>query len=473
MTNTSMDHGEKTVLVVDDERDLLLSLQKALSKEGFRVLIAERGRQALEILQREPVDVMLCDLRMPEMSGTELLRETKKLVPDVEVIMLTAYGTVESAVEAMKQGAYDFITKPFKRVTVVKAIEKALEKQALSRENLYLRQQLERVRPKDQIVGKSAAIERVLELVRRVAPINTTVLITGESGTGKELVARLIHHYSPRKNGPFVAINCGAIPENLIESELFGHVKGAFTGATRDKEGLFKVASGGTLFLDEVCTIPLNLQVRLLRAIEEKEFLPVGGTRPVRVDVRILAASNRDLAKQVEEGHFREDLYYRLNVVNIEIPPLRERKEDIPLLVQYFIDRHNPSLGKRVRGVDEATMSVLVNYEWKGNVRELENVIERAMILCDEDVIRLHHLPPNLAQLSGQAARSDRLKDAVREFERQHIYRVLERVGFDKLYAAKVLGLSQSSLYRKLAELGIRVPKRPLRCNDREETSHP
>lgn len=458
MNRTETDR--KTVLVVDDERELLMSLEKVLAKEGYRVLTAERPRQALEILRSEPVDVVLSDLRMPEMSGTELLRECKKIAPEAEVIMLTAYGTVESAVEAMKEGAYDFITKPFKRVTVVKAIEKALEKQALSRENLYLRQQLESVRPKEQIIGKSPAIMRVLDLVRRVAPTNTTVLITGESGTGKELVARMIHQYSPRKNAPFVAINCGAIPENLIESELFGHVKGAFTGATRDKDGLFKVANGGTLFLDEVCTIPLNLQVRLLRAIEEKEFLPVGGTRPVRVDVRILAASNRDLEKEVEEGRFREDLFYRLNVVNIEIPPLRERKEDIPLLVEHFVERHNRTLGKRVKGVDPETMSVLVNYEWKGNVRELENVIERAMILCDEDVIRVHHLPPNLAQFAGQAVRSDRLKDAVREFERQHIYRVLERVGFDKLYAAKILGLSQSSLYRKLAELDIRVPKR-------------
>jgi|YelNatPaOPRAMG01_1025707.scaffolds.fasta_scaffold00104_3 DNA-binding NtrC family response regulator len=452
----------KTVLVVDDERDLLQSLEKALVKEGYRVFLAERARLGLEILQRESVDVVLSDLRMPEMSGTEFLRECKRISPETEVIMLTAYGTVESAVEAMKEGAYDFITKPFKRVTVLKAIQKALEKQALSRENLLLRQQLESARAKEQMIGTSPAIRRVLELVRRVAPINTTVLITGESGTGKELVARLIHQYSPRRNAPFMAINCGAIPENLIESELFGHVKGAFTGATRDKDGLFKVANGGTLFLDEVCAIPLNLQVRLLRAIEEKEFLPVGGTRPVRVDVRILAASNRDLAAEVREGRFREDLFYRLNVVNIDIPPLRERKEDIPLLVQYFVERHNRALGKRVRGVDDQTMSVLVNYEWKGNVRELENVIERAMILCDDEMIRVHHLPPNLAQFRFEAGRRDRLRDAVREFEREHIYRVLERVGFDKPAAAKVLGLSQSSLYRKLAELGIRVPRKPL-----------
>ncbi|MDZ7372565.1 MAG: sigma-54 dependent transcriptional regulator [candidate division KSB1 bacterium] len=460
MTEALTAREKKTILVVDDERDLLLSLQKALSKEGYRVLIADRARQALEILQREAVDVVLSDLRMPEMGGTELLRECKRINPEVEVIMLTAYGTVESAVEAMKEGAYDFITKPFKRVTVVKAIQKALEKQALSRENLLLRRQLETTRAKEQMIGASPAIQRVLELVQRVAPTNTTVLITGESGTGKELVARLIHQFSPRRNAPFIAINCGAIPENLIESELFGHVRGAFTGATRDKDGLFKVASGGTLFLDEVCAIPLNLQVRLLRAIEEKEFLPVGGTRPVRVDVRILAASNRNLAKEVEEGRFREDLYYRLNVVNIDLPPLRERKEDIPLLVQYFIDRHNRALGKRVRGVDEETMGVLVNYEWKGNVRELENVIERAMILCDDELIRVYHLPPNLAQFSFEAARSDRLREAVREFERQHIYRILERVAFDKLAAARILGVSQSSLYRKLAELDIRVPKK-------------
>ena len=457
-----MKADSRTVLVVDDERDLLASLEKVLSKEGYRVLTAERATTALEILAEEPVDVVLTDLRMPGMSGHSLLREIKKQWPEIEVVMLTAYGTVESAVEAMKEGAYDFITKPFRRAVLLKTIQKALEKQALARENRILRKELESVRPKGTIVGKSPAIRHVLEMVRRVAPINTTVLITGESGTGKELVARMIHQYSERADRQFIAINCGAIPENLIESELFGHVRGAFTGATRDKEGLFKVADGGTLFLDEVCTIPLNLQVRLLRAIEEKEFLPVGGTRPVRVDVRILAASNRDLAKEVEAGRFREDLYYRLNVVNVDLPPLRDRKEDIPLLVDFFIKRHNRTFRKNVQGVDEETMEILLNYTWKGNIRELENVIERAMILCDEEWIRPYHLPPNLSPGAGSArvGEGETLKDAVRDFERQYIYRALERFGFDKLRAAKALGLSQSSLYRKLAELDIRVPKR-------------
>jgi DNA-binding NtrC family response regulator len=448
--------AEKTILVVDDESDLRDSLGKVLRKEGYVVLLAEGGERALELLASKHVDLVLTDLRMPQMSGMDLLRRIKQQWPDIEVLVLTAYGTIEGAVEAMRAGAYDFVTKPLKRAELVQAIRRAAERQSLAMENRYLRQELEGRRGYQLVVGRSGAMRRVMEWVERLSAISSTVLITGESGTGKELVARAIHARSPRAEKRFVAINCGAIPESLMESELFGHTRGAFTGAIRDKDGLFKVAAGGTLFLDEIGSVPLALQIKLLRAIEEKEILPVGSTTPIPVDVRIIAASNRDLAKEVERGTFREDLYYRLNVVGIEIPPLRERKEDIPELVQYFIALHAAELNSKVEGIDDEAMAALMAYDWKGNVRELDNVIERAMILCDRPLIGVAHLPVNLQpNLFERPGRSRRLKDAVKDFERQHIMAVLRHTGHDKERAAEILGVSQSSLYRKMAELGI------------------
>jgi len=445
-----------TVLVVDDERSLLDSLQKTLDKEGYRVLVAERGSEALELMSREPIEVVLSDVKMPEMDGLELLRVIKKKDPDVEVVLFTGYGTIELAVEAMKEGAYDFITKPFKRVHILKTVEKAFEKRSLTQENKYLRDQLEGSYRFDKIVGESRAIKDVMGMVERVAALNSNVLIIGESGTGKELVARAIHFNSPRRRARFVPINCGAIPENLIESELFGHVRGAFTGAMRDKEGLFKTAAGGTLFLDEIGNVPLHLQVKLLRAIEEKEILPVGSTRSQKIDARIIAASNKDLSKEVEKGTFREDLFYRLNVVEIRIPPLRDRREDIPLLVDHFIRIHNQELKKQIRGLDDRTLDILMNYPWKGNVRELDNVIERAMILCDDELIQPHHLPQMFAGVKPTTVVVNDLKESVREFERRQILQALEQTNFDKRKTAKLLGLSQSSLYRKMAELDIK-----------------
>ena len=451
-----MNAADKTILVVDDESDLRDSLGKVLRKEGYLVLLADSGEAALEVLSRKHVDLVLTDLRMPQMSGIDLLRCVKQQWPDVEVVMLTAYGTIEAAVEAMRAGAYDFVTKPLKRAELVQTIKRAAERQNLAMENRFLRQELEGRRRYQLVAGRSQAMRRVMEWVERLSPISSTVLITGESGTGKELVARAIHARSPRADKRFVAINCGAIPETLMESELFGHTRGAFTGAIRDKDGLFKVASGGTLFLDEIGSVPFALQIKLLRAIEEKEILPVGSTTPVPVDVRIIAASNRDLAKEVEKGTFREDLYYRLNVVGIEIPPLRERKEDIPDLVRYFIALHAAELNSKVEGIDDVAMAALMAYDWKGNVRELDNVIERAMILCDQRLIGLAHLPVNLQpSYPMRPGRSRRLKEAVKDFERQHILAVLQHTGHDKGRAAEILGLSQSSLYRKMAELGI------------------
>ncbi len=446
------------LLVVDDEQSVRDSLERVLEKEGFQVFTAESGRQAREILQKEPIALVLTDLRMPEISGLDLLRQVKKQYPDTEVILITGHGTIEKAVEAMKEGAYDFITKPFKRAEILRAVNKALEKQSLARENRLLKEQLKSsFENKIQFIGKSKQAHEIMQLVDRVAPLPSTVLITGESGTGKEIIARMIHMKSPRAGKRFVAVNCGAISENLIESELFGHVKGAFTGAIRDKEGLFKIASGGTLFLDEISTIPINLQVKLLRALEEHEIMPVGSTRTIPVDVRIIAASNRDLLKEVEEGRFREDLYYRLNVIGINIPPLRERREDIPLLVDYFIQKFNRELNKNVRGVSHQVMQMFLTYQWKGNVRELENAIERAMILCDGDQILPEHMPQNFANLEVQPMVKSGLKEAVMAFEKSQILKTLEIVDGDKKAAAKLLGLSISSLYRKMSELGLDV----------------
>ena len=445
----------KTVLVIDDEPDLLNAIQKTLQKEGLIVLKADNAKTGLSIIEKNTVNVVISDLVMPGMDGVTLLRQVKKNYPEIEFILLTAYGTLEKAVEAMRHGAYDFIAKPFKRVVLLKVIQKALEKQYLEQENRFLRKQLEVQQKNRFIVGSSKALMDVMAWVERVAPINSTVLITGESGTGKELVARAIHQKSRRNKGRFVALNCGAIPESLMESELFGHVRGAFTGAIRDKEGFFATASGGTLFLDEISNIPVTLQIKLLRALEEKEIPPVGTTVPMHVDVRIIAASNRDLMAEVEAGRFREDLYYRINVVGIEIPPLRERRDDIPELVQHFIRVHNAELKKNIRGADQKVLDIFCSLTWKGNVRELDNVIERGMILCDGDILRPEHLPQGIRNIMPVYTNNVALKQTVRQFEQNHISHVLSQFGYNKNDAAKALGLSTSSLYRKMAELGI------------------
>ncbi len=447
----------KSVLIVDDEASVRTSLEKVLSKAGCVTKTAASGTEALGQLARAPVDLVLSDLKMPEMNGLELLRQIKKQHSKVEVILLTGYGTVERAVEAMKEGAYDFITKPFKKAIILQTVERALDRQTLSRENEYLRLQLGRTKSYDNIVGKSQALRDVLEMVARVAPLVSTVLITGASGTGKELIARALHSKSLRAEKRFVPINCAAIPENLIESELFGHVKGSFTGALRDKEGLFKVAEGGTIFLDEIVSIPINLQVKLLRAIEQKEILAVGSTNPEIIDVRIVAATNKNLANEVEAGNFREDLYYRLNVVGIMIPPLKERAEDIPDLIEHYMKQYNVQLNKQVNGVDNKTLQFLVDCEWKGNVRELENSIERAMILCDDEQLTMRHFT-HLVSKDQIAQKFDGdLKSAVRRFEQDRIVQAVEIADHDKAKAARLLGLSLSSLYRKIAELGIDI----------------
>ncbi len=443
----------KSILIADDEAGIRTSLEKALSKVGYITKTASSGNKAIKFLAKNPMDIVLSDLKMPDGDGLELLRAVKENTPSTEVILLTGYGTVLTAVEAMKEGAYDFITKPFKRATILSTVERAIDRQNLTQENKYLKAQLGKGKAYDTIIGKSQALQDVLAMVERVAPLTSTVLITGASGTGKELIARALHQRSLRSDKRFIPINCAAIPENLIESELFGHLRGSFTGAMRDKEGLFKVATGGTIFLDEIVSVPLNLQVKLLRAIEQKEILPVGSTSPEILDVRIVAATNKNLANEVEQGTFREDLYYRLNVVGINIPPLKERVEDIPELVNHYIKVYNAQLNKQVEGADQKVLQFLLEQEWQGNVRELENAIERAMIFCDGDQLSLQHFlrtsPNNKKELTGD------LKASVRKLEHDSILTVLLTTKQDKNKAAEILGLSVSSLYRKMTELGI------------------
>lgn len=445
----------KTILVVDDEFSIRESLEKVLSKAGYNTMVAGSGNEAATLLKKQKVDLVLTDLKMADGDGVELLKSIKKNFPDIEVILLTGYGTIEIAVEAMREGAYDFITKPPKKAIILNAVERAIEKQNLSQENKYLRAQLGKEATLGEIVGRSPAFLKVVEMVDRVAPLISTVLITGESGTGKELFARALHRQSPRAQNKFVPVNCAAIPENLVESELFGYLKGAFTGAMRDKVGLFKVAEGGTIFLDEIVSVPLNLQVKLLRAIEQKEIMPVGSTKSEIIDVRIVAATNKNLAAEVEKGNFRTDLYYRLNVVEIVIPPLRERPEDIPELINHFLRQYNVQLNKKIHSVEAAALNLFMKYDWKGNVRELENAIERAIIMCDGDTLRLEHFPQiTLAHASPDEAAGG-LKDSLKKFERDTIFKALEMSGHNKNKAANLLGMSLSSLYRKMAELGI------------------
>ncbi|MCA9682989.1 MAG: sigma-54-dependent Fis family transcriptional regulator [Myxococcales bacterium] len=450
------DLAPQTVLVVDDETNILEALQKVLSKEGFDVLTAGNGRQALEILRRQPVRVMITDLRMPGMTGDDLLKAAKAITPEVEVIVMTAYGTVENAVDAMKLGAYDFVSKPLKRAVVVAAVRKALDKQALLVENRELKAQLAAATRRD-IIGNSQVMRATLEMARQAANSSATVLLLGESGTGKELLARYIHEHSPRTSRAFVATNCAALPESILESELFGHEKGSFTGAVRSRAGRFQEADRGTLFLDEIGEIPLQVQVKLLRALQEGEVEPVGG-RTVSVDFRLVCATNRDLTDEVKAGRFREDLFYRINVVPIRIPPLRDRLEDVPLLADHFLRLYADRHGKPVEGISDEAVTLMGNYGWPGNVRELENAIERAVVLARGSVIQVDDLPPELRD--PQAGHGRQLTFSVgtplEEVERRMIMETLKFTRGDKRLAADLLGIATRTIYRKLESGAIR-----------------
>jgi two-component system response regulator PilR (NtrC family) len=442
------------VLIAEDEPSVRDSLADELRDEGYQVTAVEDGSAALRALDVQDFDLIVTDLRMPGADGLEVLRRAREVSPQTLVLLMTAHATVDTAVAALQQGAQDYLLKPVLFDDILHKIDHLLRHRQVAWENQMLRNQVARQWDFDNLVGRSAAMREVMELVRRVAPTNSTVLITGESGVGKEVVARAVHHFSEVRDRVFLPVNCGAIPEHLLESQLFGHLRGAFTGAVSNQEGLFQRARGGTIFLDEIGDLPPNLQVKLLRAIEQKEILPLGTTMPVKVEV--IAATNRDLQRAVEEGTFRDDLFYRLNVIGIEIPPLRERREDIPPLIEHFVRLHNGELRKGFRGVDSATMKILMSLPWKGNVRELDNVIERAMILGEGAWIELGDLPRALKPEADLGAPvGDNLRDALRAYERAHLQAVLAKAEHDKKRAAEMLGVSLSSLYRKIEELDI------------------
>jgi two-component system response regulator PilR (NtrC family) len=445
------------ILVVDDERAIRDLLSEALREAGYEVLSAGGGDEASAILREENVQIAICDIKMPGMDGLELLRHIRDVSPETVVILITAYASVETAVNALRSGAFDYFLKPLIFEDIIAKISRIDEYLKVKRENQNLRQEVETQYDFQNMIAKSRSMDAVFGMIRKVSATASNVLITGESGTGKEMIARAIHFNSPVREGKFLPINCGAIPTTLWESEILGHTRGAFTGATRDKEGYLQVADGGTLFLDEITEMPPEAQVKLLRVIENQEFTPLGSVKTRRLNARIIAASNQDIRRKTGEGKFREDLYYRLNVVHIDVPPLRERKEDIPALVRHLVSRYNRELGKKIQGVDNATMRLLLSHEWKGNVRELKNAVERAMIFCDRETIGVDDLPAELhgaKGIPGLMSRGD-LKQSVKEFEKISILSVLEEVGYDKRHAASLLGLSKSSLYRKMEELGI------------------
>ena len=443
-----------SILIAEDEDGVRDSLTQVLREEGYDVVAAADGDAAVAALRARDFDVVISDLRMPGADGLTVLRNTREIAPQTLVLLMTAHATVETAVEALRGGAQDYLLKPVIFDELLHKLQALMEHRQLAWERQFLRNQIDRQWDFDNLVGQSSAMREVMNLVKRVAPVPSTVLITGESGVGKEVVARAIHHFSDRRDAIFLPVNCGAIPENLLESQLFGHLRGSFTGAVSNQEGLFQRARRGTIFLDEIGELPLGLQVKLLRAIEAKEVLPVGATAPIKVDVRIVAATNRDLRREAEAGRFREDLYYRLNVFGIEIPPLRERREDIPPLVEHFIRLHNRELRKHFKGADGTLLKHFMTLPWKGNVRELDNVIEHSMILGDGDWITMKELPRAMrAETDLPPMSGDSLRDAMRAYERAHIQSVLAKLNNDKRAAAERLGMSLSSLYRKIEEL--------------------
>ncbi len=444
------------ILIVDDERSIRESLELILNEEGYRTTTVSNGKEALKEASEKTFDIVITDLKMPEMDGMTLLYKCQKICPQTAVIIITAHGSLDSAIEALRQGAYDYILKPFDFDAVLLKIKRLLQHKELANENIALRRAVDQKFDFSNIIGQSPQMKEVFRLIEKVAKTKGNVLITGKSGTGKELAAKAVHYNSDRAGKPFVAVNCGAIVDTLMESEFFGHVKGSFTGAVRDKEGHFKLADGGTLFLDEVGDIPPHLQVKLLRAIEESEILPVGGTQTLKINVRIIAATNRNLLKDMEDGIFRDDLYYRLNVVEIKLPALSERRGDIPLLVEHFIRRYNRELNRHVINADNDTMRILMNYPWKGGIRELENIIERALILSEGNYITNEDLPPNFIDREYSGLIPDKLKEASAVFEKEHIASVLKRSLNNKEECAKLLGISLSSLYRKMDELNIK-----------------
>lgn len=443
----------KNILIIDDEATLRDRLAGVLKEDKWHVQTAGDGASALKEVSERDFDLIICDLMLPDSNGIEILKKVKEINPNILFIMITAYPTVENAVEAMKIGAKDYVVKPFRFDEIILRVRNLLYHQDVVRENIQLKEEIRSKYDGGNIIGKSPIMQKVYQMIDKVSTTDANVLITGESGTGKEVIARAIHQRSLRKDVRFLPINCGAIPSELIEGELFGFKKGTFTGAAHDRKGLFESADRSTVFLDEISTLPIALQPKLLRFIETKEVLPMGGREWVKVDVRIVAATNQSLDKEVEKGSFRLDLYYRLKVVEINLPSLRDRKEDIPELVSHFISKFNTELHKKVDSVDEKVMGIFLSYPWKGNIRELENVIERAVIMCEGNIIILSDLPSDF--ISDGEESITNLKDYVKIHEKGHIKKVLIMANNDKKKAAELLDLSIPSLYRKIEELGI------------------
>ena len=465
MSDSNADSGLRRLLVIDDEENMRHMLSALLKKSGYRVDLAADGYEGLKVMGQTHYDFVLCDIKMPNMDGMEFLREAGDMIKNSTVIMMSAYGTIETAIEAMKLGAYDYISKPFKGDEVNLTLKKAEERERLKKENRLLRQRIRRIRSDHQfgnMVGKSKAMQAVFELAEKVACHNTTVLITGESGTGKELVARGIHFDSDRADGPLVPVNCGGIPENLLESEMFGYRKGAFTGADKDKPGLFAEAEKGTIFLDEIGELPLSLQVKLLRVLQEDEIRPIGDSKTRKIDVRVIAATAKDLEEEIEKGTFRDDLFYRLNVMQLHLPPLRERTEDIPPLCQVFIERFSEELNKRVAIISPAVMTMMMNHPWPGNVRELENIIQRAVVLADSDTIFPENLPKGIGSVAGNERYDNlisgfSLKEAQRMIEEKLIRKALNETGGNRTQASRLLEISHPSLLSKMKNYKIEL----------------
>ncbi len=455
--------AEKRVLIVDDEENMRHMLQVMLQKAGYVAQVAADGLEGLEQMAEKDFDFVLCDVRMPQMDGMAFLEKSRQMHPDQTVIMMSAYGTVDSALEAIKIGAYDYISKPFKQDEVLLTLKKAEERERLKKENVALQDRLNKIEQKysfGNIIARSEAMAQVFDLVEKVAKHKTTVLVTGESGTGKDLIAKTIHSHGNRVSVPMVSINCGGIPENLLESELFGYKRGAFTDAVKDKPGLFEEADGGTIFLDEIGELPLSLQVKLLRVLQEEEISPLGATTSKKIDVRVIAATSKDLQQEVDAGRFREDLFYRINVMKIHLPPLRERRGDIPLLVGYFIHLFNRKLEKEIEGLSSQAMPILMAYSWPGNVRELENVIERAVLLGKDRWITPNDLPQSIT--AGQPSPSSvapehtlSIKKASKTLERDLIRRALELTEGNRSKAARILEISRPILISKIKEYGL------------------
>jgi len=442
---------KKVILIVEDDTRVGESLRLFLKRKGFLIHLASNGKEALQLFRQQDIDLVITDVVMPKMDGIELLGAIKSLRPETEVIVISAQGTIEKAVQAMKLGAFDFIEKPINPKVITLLLERALEKQALILQNRHLRSKLEDKFHSKNMVGRSEKMLKIFELINHIAPYDSSVLIIGESGTGKELIANAIHYQSPRAAMPFIKVSCASLSEGIIESELFGHEKGAFTGAIASRKGRFEMAHQGTLFLDEVEDIPPATQIKLLRVLQEAEFERVGGNKTIKVDIRVIAASNRDLLEEVKSGKFREDLYYRLNVVNIKLPPIRERREDIPFLINFFIEKFNQKYSMKVKGISQRALNFLTDYKWEGNVRELENTIESVLVVNSPEIVDLHHLPQQIREFKEKPEIIQvKIGTPLEEVERQILLQTLKATKGNRRKAAELLGIHVRTIHRKL-----------------------